>query len=194
MFGVSGDAKLGNFSFAVTDVSTSLVGIPIQISRIYDTLQANQEGDFGYGWSMAIADADIAETTPAGTEMQPGDRVYLTNPEGRRVGFTYEPELVGHGGIFLLGIEYVPKFTPDPGVYDELTVKEDSYMRGGVFGSVIGGLSEPWNPSQYTLTTADNKVYEYVQDEGLQTMTDRYDNVVTFGETESHIQGAQRST
>ncbi len=191
-FGVSGNAKLGSFAFSVTDVSLSLSGIPIVVNRTYDTLHANTEGDFGYGWSMSFAEANIAETTPAYMEMQTGDRVYLTNPEGKRVGFTYEPELVVHGIIFVAGIEYLPKFTPDPGVTDQLTVKEGSYMRGGVFGSLIEALSDPWNPSQYVLTTREGTVYEYVQKDGLRKIVDTNDNTITFTDSAiTHSSGAR---
>ncbi len=191
-FGISGAAKLGNFAFTVTDLSVPLAGIPITISRTYDTLQAKVEGDFGYGWSLAIGAADIAETTRAGAEMQPGDRVYLTNPEGKRVGFTYEPQLIQHGGLFSAGIEYIPKFKSDPGVYDRLSVKEGSYLRGGIFGPLHVALGTPWNPSQYALTTKDGAVYEYTQGDGLQKITDRNGNAVTFTDTAiEHSGGAK---
>jgi RHS repeat-associated protein len=183
-FGVSGAAKLGNFTFTVTDVSVPLAGIPITISRTYDTLQANVTDDFGYGWSLAIGAADIAETTLKGSEMQPGDRVYLTNPDGKRVGFTYDPVLdhqVSLIGYF--GTIYTPRFKPDPGVYETLAVKDGTYLRGGVFGGITGALDIPWNPSQYVLTTKDGTVYDYLQDEGLQNITDRNGNVVTFTDT-----------
>ena len=49
-----------------------------------------------------------------------GTRVYLTNPAGRRVGFTFDPE--PEGG--LLGTIWHPRFPPDPGVYDQLTVED----------------------------------------------------------------------
>ncbi len=186
MFGVSSNAKLGNFTFTLTDFSVSLAGIPIQVARTYDTLQAGTEGDFGYGWSMAISDANIAETTRAGTEMQPGDRVYLTNPEGRRIGFTYEPT---YTSAWVFGIIANPAFKADPGVSEKLTVKEGSYGAGGIVGALEGGN---WNPSQYVLTTKDGSVYEYVQEQGLQKITDRNGNVVTFTDTAiTHSAGAK---
>ncbi len=176
MFSVAGNAKLGNFAFTVTDLAISLTGIPITISRSYDTLRANIEGDFGYGWSMSFAEPRIAETTPKGWQMQPGDRVYLTNPEGRRVGFTYTPT---YKSAFFFGAFAHPAFTPDRGVTDKLTVKEGTYGVGGILGAFEGA----WNPSQYVLTTRDGTVYEYIQDEGLQRITDPNGNVVTFTDT-----------
>ena len=192
-FGVSGNAKLGNFAFTVTDMSVPLVGIPITINRTYDTLQANNQGDFGYGWSLGFADANIGETTPEGEEMQTGDRVYLTTPDGRRVGFTYEPtfrhsvSLIGY-----LGSTYIPAFKPDPGVYEKLTVKDGSYFRGGIFGRIIDALDGNWNPSNYVLTMQDGTKYDYIQGNGLKKITDRNDNVVRFTpDAITHSTGAQ---
>jgi RHS repeat-associated protein len=193
LVGVSGDAKLGNFRLDFTDLTVPLAGIPINITRTYDTLNAGTEGDFGYGWSMAITAADIAETTRPGAEMQPGHRVYLTNPEGKRIGFTYDPELnhqVSMIGYF--GTIYTPRFKADPGVYETLTVKDGTYMRGGVFGSITAALGNSWNPSQYVLTTRDGTVYDYVQGEGLKKITDANNNVITFTPTAiKHTSGAQ---
>ena len=192
-FGVSGNAKLGNFTFTVTDMSVPLVGIPITINRTYDTLQANNQGDFGYGWSLGFADANIGETTPAGQEMQTGDRVYLTTPDGRRVGFTYEPWFIHRGSMLgYLGSTYNPRFTPDPGVHEKLTVKEGPYFRGGLFGRIVDALDGNWNPSQYVLTLQDGTKYDYIQGSGLKKITDRNDNVVIFTQSAiTHSTGAQ---
>jgi hypothetical protein len=46
---VTQNAKLGNFHLEYTDLSIPLAGIPITIYRVYDTLQADQSGAFGYG-------------------------------------------------------------------------------------------------------------------------------------------------
>ena len=48
-------------------------------------------------------------------------KVYLTNPDGKRVGFTYQERLIS-GSFF--GAFFEPYFVPDPGVYDTLTIDE----------------------------------------------------------------------
>jgi hypothetical protein len=59
---VTGNAKLGNFAVEFTDVELPLAGIPNTIKRTYDSLNTDRSGDFGYGWSLAIQDADLRET------------------------------------------------------------------------------------------------------------------------------------
>jgi hypothetical protein len=96
---VSSNAKLGQFSLEFTDLSIPLVGIPIQVIRRYNTFHASDSGDFGYGWRLAFGEADIRNATPAeGGPIDPSmfydgrTRVYLTTPEGKRVGFTFAPD------------------------------------------------------------------------------------------------------
>jgi YD repeat-containing protein len=151
-----------------------LAGIPITITRVYDTLQAGVVGDFGYGWSLGVQDAHIRETVPAGEGLIPDKtRVYLTGPDGKRVGFTYKEKYVS--GFWGFGAVCEPYFVADPGVTSTLSV-QGQVGRGGV----IEGLSEPFNPDLYTLTTQDGTKYEYSQASGLKTITDRNGITVTF--------------
>lgn len=174
--GVSGEAKLGNFRLDFTDLSIPLAGIPIQITRTYDTLESSHEGDFGFGWRLGTQDADIRETVPDGATFTVGTRVFLTAPDGRRIGFTFDH--VPQWSLF--GDYLLPRFTPDPGVYATLsapsaplTLHPDGQYRVWLFGRT-------YNPQQYTLTMPDGAVYIYDQVAGLQTITDQNGNVVTF--------------
>ena len=187
---VTGNLKLGNFRLEFTDLSVPLAGIPIQVTRVYDTLSANQQGSFGYGWSLGAYDADIRETIPQSgpcglgtcTPIKVGSRVYLTTPDGRRVGFTFEPE---PGPCGLLGCTYYPRFKADPGVYETLEVPESNSNAINVDANgnaLIGFLGIAYNPDTYVLTLKNGMKYEYDQFDGLETITDRNSNQVTFGE------------
>ena len=88
---VTGNAKLGEFRLEFTDLTLPLAGIPITVSRVYDTREAGTSGDFGYGWKLGVQDADIRETVSPDETFVPGKtKVYLTAPDGTRVGFTYQ--------------------------------------------------------------------------------------------------------
>ncbi|MCL1475904.1 choice-of-anchor C family protein, partial [Argonema antarcticum] len=56
---VAGDLKLGNFRLSFTDLSISVSGIPISVTRSYDSLNANSKDDFGYGWRLEFRDTDL---------------------------------------------------------------------------------------------------------------------------------------
>jgi|GEM_PF-820174 len=184
---VSGEAKLGNFRLEFEDLNIPLAGVPIRVRRIYDTLNANRSGDFGHGWSLDIGDPEIRETVPDtgdsyffATPFEIGTRVFLTNPEGRRVGFTFN---VRNPRNRFLYVDHEPFFEPDPGVYDILTIAPSDYERVQV--DEAGAVYTPllpfgYNPDRYRLTTREGTVYAYDQRTGLQRITDRAGQFVTF--------------
>ncbi len=188
---VEGHVQLGNFRLEFTDLNIPLAGIPIEITRVYDTAQTTIEGDFGFGWSLGVQDARILEVAALGEggALNPGNdkfvpdktKVYLTTPSGQRVGFTYKEEYLS-GAAFLLGCTFGcffrPYFEPDSGVYDTLSIDETRVSRGGILAAFDQGI----NPDLYTLTTKDGLKYRYSESAGLQTITDRNGNVVTFSE------------
>ncbi len=186
---IEGNLKIGNFRLEFTDLSISLAGIPIEVRRIYDTFDAPYENDFGFGWTLGIQNGQILETVPPGpggglfSTGQPfvsgSTKVYLTNPEGRRIGFTFTEEFVS-GGLF--DAVYRPVWVPDPGVYDSLHT--DGLITGGLFGFF------DYNPDEYLLTTKDGVQYRYNQFAGLKTVTDLNGNTIVFADDSiSHSSG-----
>jgi len=159
---VTGNLKFGEFHLEFTDLSVPVVGIPISVTRIYDTREANRTNDFGYGWSLGVQDAKIRKTLRNGT-MFLGSRVYINTPEGKRVGFTagYQPS------SWLFPWLGTVELQPDPGVYEKLEIVGNSVVYSG--GSFYGGLGgENYNPSTFNLTTKDGTVYTYDDTLGLQ--------------------------
>jgi RHS repeat-associated protein len=188
--GVSGDNKVGNFRLELTDLSIPLAGIPIQINRVYDTLQSSFSGDFGFGWSLGVKDAKIQESVPltdaekqgvpslfGANPFTAGTKVYLTNPEGRRVGFTFDPFIAGGS---LLGAFWKPRFVADAGVYDKLEVDDINLQQRSDGSFSLFFIPFAYNPSEYKLTTKDGTTYEYDQFKGLQEVKDRNNNTLTF--------------
>ena len=186
--GLESQTKPGEFSLEYTDLSIPVAGIPIEITRSYSSLDSSFQGDFGYGWSLGLQDAQIVEAAPdgrnlnfddffGGNSLTIGTRVTLTTPNGRRVGFTFDPQLDG-GGFF--GARYAPVFRPDPGVEETLEVAYTplSIFCDGSVGLYLFGFT--YNPSDYTLTTKNGTEYNYNQYNGLQTVEDRNGNTLTF--------------
>jgi hypothetical protein len=48
---LEGQLKLGSYNFEFTDLTIPLSGIPISIRRMYNTQDAAESGDFGFGWT-----------------------------------------------------------------------------------------------------------------------------------------------
>ncbi|MCA9158171.1 MAG: putative Ig domain-containing protein, partial [Planctomycetales bacterium] len=193
--GLSGALKLGNFRLSFEDMTIPVAGIPITIVRTYDTLRADRQGDFGYGWRLEYRDTDLRTSLPKSgledmgiyTPFKQGTKVYLTLPGGERQGFTFTPEyrvLPGFGQGNDLVIAF-PRFTPDRGVSSTLNAGSGSLLVNE-FGEMYTAGGIPWNPaspdlSGYTLTTPDGIRYQIDGATGLMnSVTDRNANSIQF--------------
>ncbi|MGL6073447.1 MAG: FG-GAP-like repeat-containing protein [Fimbriiglobus sp.] len=192
--GVSGELKLGNFRLSFADMTIPVAGIPITIARTYDSLRADREGDFGYGWRMEFRNTDLRTSLPKSgledigiyTPFRQGVRVFLTLPGGKREGFTFTPTirvLPGFGGQGLAVA--TPAFTPDRGVRSTLSAGSGNLIVNEYGEMTAGGL--PWNPaspnfSGYTLTTEDDVRYTINGAGELTSARDLNGNTITFSE------------
>ncbi|MEW8622631.1 MAG: putative Ig domain-containing protein, partial [Candidatus Thiodiazotropha endolucinida] len=59
---VDGDLKVGQFSFTVEDLELSLAGIPITVSRTYDSRRRTEALDFGHGWTVDYQNVRLEES------------------------------------------------------------------------------------------------------------------------------------
>lgn len=96
--------KLGNLALGFDDMVAPVAGIPITVSRSYDSMTSGTLGDFGYGWSMdllkgeldldiELAQGDIRRGSGyARSALRSGSRVGLTLPGGEKMNFTVVPQ------------------------------------------------------------------------------------------------------
>lgn len=192
---VGGDLKIGNFTLSFTDLAIPVSGIPLTVSRTYDTLNANTQNHLGYGWRLEIQDANLQTSVrPTGTEkfgsynaFYNGARVYVTLPGGRRTGFTFQPKLV----TLPAGVQipfYEPVFVPDPGVTSELSVSAETYLWLSGGGYSVSG--RPYNPAdpvfggRFFMTTDAGISYEIDAASGqIRTVADTNNNTLSFTES-----------
>ena len=62
---VTGDAKVGNFSFTVVDLEVPVGGLPIIVERSYDS-RVKTRRDFGVGWSLSVRQGRFESNRPSG--------------------------------------------------------------------------------------------------------------------------------
>jgi RHS repeat-associated protein len=198
---VAGDLKLGNFRLSFTDLAVPVTGIPITLTRTYDTLTTGDSDDFGYGWRMEFRDTDLRTSLgPNGEEeellgrqkaFKDGTKVYITLPGGKREAFTFKPKQVEQIDGQPLGIfskyMYTPEFVASKGVTSTLTVKQQIITRKANSNEYIGLASNAYNPADsywggiYVLTTKEGIVYEIDASTGdLRTVTDKNGNKLTY--------------
>jgi RHS repeat-associated protein len=197
---VEGNLKLGDFNITFTDLTVPVAGIPIRITRTYDTLQAKQSLDFGYGWRIGFGDAKLKVNLVDGAEVGwggypaflDGTRVYVTFPDGQRQGFTFMPYETAYDPFGLIRYWH-PFFIPDAGnryllsTPDELLDKDPD---SGEYSSITEGgdlaTYNPQNPefgNQYTLT--DRRLTETTVNATtgkLISVSDRNGNKLTYSD------------
>lgn len=198
--GLAGELKLGNFRLSFTDMVIPVAGIPIEITRIYDTLQANREGDFGYGWRLEYRNTDLRVGLPkSGLEdigiysaLRPGVKVYLNVPGEGRQGFTFTPDIrvlpgLGRDNNLVLAR---PRFTPDPGVTSTLSTGISNYLLVNEQGELYAPGGIPYNPGSpdfggaYVLATREGISYRVDGTSGkLTSANDRNGNQLKFDES-----------
>lgn len=59
---VEGNLKVGNMSIGFTDITSNVAGIPLSLTRNYDS-RNKASGDFGTGWSMGLMDVRLKEAS-----------------------------------------------------------------------------------------------------------------------------------
>jgi YD repeat-containing protein len=199
---VVGELKLGNFRLSFTDVAIPVTGIPISLTRTYDTLTSGASDDFGYGWRMEFRDTDLRTSLRKRSEEEEllgrypsfDDRtkVYITLPGGKRETFSFKAKPVEQIDGTSLGLFtkyfYEPTFKAENGSTNKLTV-ESSFFTRGADGKYYGLQGNPFNPADgvfggvYVLTTKEGVKYRINAGTGdLLTITDTNGNTLTYSD------------
>ncbi|XZE22599.1 FG-GAP-like repeat-containing protein [Pirellulaceae bacterium SH449] len=196
---VTGNLKLGNFRLSFEDLTIPVAGIPISIVRTYDTLRADRDGDFGYGWRMEYRNTDLRVSLPKSgledlgiyTPFRSGTKIFMTLPGGQRVGWTFTPEIKVLPGFSRNEnlIVASPRYTPDRGNTATLSAGS-GWLTVNQFGELYATGGMPWNPASpdfgggFTVTLADGTRYFIDGTTGLmQTSVDRNGNTLTFSDS-----------
>ncbi len=193
---VDEDLKVGNFTLNFTDLAIPMSGIPITVTRTYDS-RDKQKGDFGVGWRLDVQTLSISanriqgtawETVPAGLstlQLVPTDvhTISLTLPNGRAELFdmAVNPSISGLGGSFgSVQVSYVPR----SGTLGNLQIV------GNDFVNVVGGPEEvvlvddsnftTFNPRRFRYIAADGSRVVLHTDNGVESVTDASGNTLTF--------------
>jgi YD repeat-containing protein len=189
---VGGDYKPGRVTTTVTDLVVPAPGMPIQISRTYDSLVRNTSGDFGYGWTLGV---NVQLSVSATND------VTLTI-NGQRRTFYFTPYLVGYqlpDGTFapnLLGVNF-SAYTPEPGMFGSLTVGTGgSNLAGSNTGCLFDWIVKSadgvyfcynnvgtYSPGSYVYTDPYGRVYSINRDGGLNSIKDLAGNTLTVTPT-----------
>ena len=194
---VTGQQKIGNFSVSFTDLGMAVAGLPVEVTRTYDS-RDKRVGDFGFGWTLGVRNVRVEKSGVLGSDweetrsggilpsycLQPTKPrfVTVTFPDGKVYKFqaTTNPQCQRVQPVQFATMG----FTPATGTKGSLVALGDNDVI--VFGSFPGpvelrneGDLEFYNPTQFQLTTEDGSVYVLDQNLGVRSVTDANGNTLT---------------
>jgi len=198
---VTGDMKLGHFAITFEDLSIPVMGIPISVSRTYDTRQRHRDLDFGFGWSIDYQNVRVQESRLLGLGWEIIERrsgafgifvefcvlprgkplVTVTLPGGQVE--TFEVRLKNECNDWIPVIDFLEfEFRPVEGTFSTLTENDFSGGMRLLNGNLVENhlFSTIADPTNYTLTTREGFVYQLDQNFGIRTVTDPNDNTLTY--------------
>ena len=105
---VVGDYKPGRMTATITEFKVPLAGIPISITRTYDSLDKNKVEDFGFGWKLGTF-VDLSVDAKGNVTF---------NFNGQKTTFFFTPQ-----PVWLFGTWLTPAYTPNAADFsDEILV------------------------------------------------------------------------
>ena len=194
---LSGQAKVGIFQLSFRDLDVPVAGIPITVTRTYDSRRRGWSGDFGHGWSVEIE--GLGRYT---NNRKPGDgwqvsgsflpcqsaqptrthvtEVRLSDREYYRFAFNVTGLSAVLGGCFGVG-----RFTPTGGypgtaTLDILGSNEVLFVNGtGQF--VDPDSFDVFEPRDVRLTLPSGRTYDLNLTRGLTRVEDENQNSLLIG-------------
>jgi RHS repeat-associated protein len=199
---IARERKLGAFRLSFTDIRADASGLPLTLTRTYDSLKKDVSGDFGWGWSADATDLSVRKNMVLGTNwrLRTSGFNQCVEPIGNRRVTVTLPD----GGVYRFQARNEPvcAFAVPPAInilFDPLPLPV-----GGTVGAAAGGgtlevtnlpsLVEfrggmlfdwdeltAWNPKDFIFTGADGMKYTLREGVGVLSMTDRFGNTVNYG-------------
>jgi RHS repeat-associated protein len=195
---VTRDMKVGNFTLAFQDLSVPMVGMPITVTRLYDS-RDRRVGDFGVGWRLDIKTLRLNTNgvLGAGWQQTRSGGLFpnhcLTDNGTHRVSLT-----LGDGTVEEFGMVTTPQcqpifpiqfasvqFVARPGTQGSLVALDQVGVlySGGIPGSgdlFDDSTIEIYNPQRFQYTSPEGTVFVINKTTGVESVRDRYGNTLTF--------------
>jgi RHS repeat-associated protein len=166
---VTGQLKLGRTTETITDLKVPLAGIPISITRTYDSLTRSTVGDFGNGWSLA---------TGVNLTVDAFNNVTFTFNQ-QNVTFNFAPQSSSAFFAWLLS----PVYVPAPGNHGSLSSNGCNALVKVQTNVVCFPDGSAYQPTTFTYTDPAGRVYTLAATGQLQSIKDLNGNTLTFAAT-----------
>jgi len=203
--------KIGHFTISFTDLQIPVSGLPIKITRTYDSRNTTM-GDFGVGWTLDVSSVRLHKNMVIGENWQ-GSRSGLSYclqdagphalaivfPDGRVERFRPVAKVIGASGECGVSISSLIMVRVDfealPGSSGTLSATSLNDLliapSGGSYeglvtvnedsGDLFDVFGPVYDPSGYIYTGRDGRRYEFNAEGRVTRMMDRAGNSLTFG-------------
>ncbi|MGJ8661061.1 MAG: Ig-like domain-containing protein, partial [Bacteroidota bacterium] len=205
-FILDSELKLGQFALAFEDLSVPLSGLPISVTRAYDS-RDQSIGDFGQGWELGLQSMSVRTVGIVGANWSQqrvvsgffqsyrlsaanSSKVMVKLPGGEIETFT---PIVEGGGVQ----QFSPitsgnlAFEAVDDAEGSLSILGNSFfgyytLNGSVFDDFSYGVlidpftAEAFNPTQFLYTDKAGNEYQISIEDGLFGLKDTNDNTLTF--------------
>ncbi len=192
---VKGNRKIGLFSLTYHDLNLPAAGIPLTISRTYDSRDKTL-GDFGIGWRLGLKTLQLRTNRVLGTgwlrtvsgalvSLAPTSehKVSITLPDGRVEEFDMIVSPTSNIGS--LDFTNVTSFQPRSGTLGQLQALANNSLlivNGGAQDELVDDSTlNTYDPLLYRYTSVNGTQIDINRNAGVQKITDRNGNTVTFG-------------
>lgn len=192
--------KVGNFTVSFTDLSIPVAGVPMEVTRTYDS-RDKRVGDFGFGWTMGLRNIRVEKSSVLGLKwFETVSQEVFPNYCLQAVGSHMVTVTFPGGKVFKFQPNVAPQcqrnapitagtitFTPMPGTVGKLEVvgTADVQIDGSVPGPVnligFGGGVDIFNSFVFKFTAQDGTAYIIDQRTGLISVADLNGNTITIG-------------
>ncbi len=193
---VEGDLKVGNFSITFEDVNIAVAGMPIGVTRTYDTRDKHKDLDFGYGWRVDYQNIRIQESRILGkgwglneyrsgffsnwcVEPNGDPIVTITLPDGRVEKFKAKAN--PHCNQIIPIQDVTLEFEAIEGTTSTLTQKDYGLLR--VNAGDLVDLGDPGNavdPTHYQLITVDGYTFDLNEGFTIERITTPTGHTLTY--------------
>ncbi|HEY8356717.1 MAG TPA: hypothetical protein VIL30_04570, partial [Ramlibacter sp.] len=196
-----GNLKLGQFRLSFADIRMDAGGLPLMLTRTYDSTMRDVKGDFGWGWSASGQDISVRKNMLFGLSWEVTTqqfqlclrpvgkrRISITLPDGGLYRFDAKnAQECSFGQVPQPDIVFTALPGPTGGAAGRVGGAAQLRVADGALVMAQGGMlidsdtGEPWNPKDFELTTEEGVKYLLREGVGILSVTDPYGNKVTYG-------------
>jgi hypothetical protein len=166
---VVGDYKPGRITSTITEFKVPLAGIPIAITRTYDSLDRNKIEDFGFGWKLGTF-VDLSVDAQNNVTFNFG---------GQKVTFYFTPQPM----FPFVAYFQAPAYTPQPGSHGTLVSDGCSVIVVVQSTMRCFPLAGNYQPTVYAYTDPSGRTYTMTASGQLQSIQDLKGNTLTVTPT-----------